>query len=228
VLTKLAEAGDALPKAFQVFLTYPFTDEVVGRNPTQARNLHMGDYTNLSIQLDVDLRDGLPPLPGLPKPPSLVSLCKATPLAPACDQLGLKQLKKVCKATPLSPLCDQIDGVTGGNGGGNGDGGGDDGGPLGGLLGGGNGDNGGSGGGNGGDGGGGAGGGDGGGGGCVIPLLCRPAPDLGPGLSPRAGASAPHAATTGGRPVSSPSGADAGHGYDSDLGALLVWGMVAR
>ena len=39
-----------------MFLTYPFVDEVVGRDPQVARNLHMGDYTNLSIQLDVDRR----------------------------------------------------------------------------------------------------------------------------------------------------------------------------
>src|SRR4029079_466279 len=63
-LTKLAEAGDALPKSLQVFLTYPFVDSVVGKNPAQARNLHMGDYTNLSAQLDID------PSSGLPAPPS--------------------------------------------------------------------------------------------------------------------------------------------------------------
>ena len=56
-LTKLAETGDALPKSLQVFLTYPFVDAVVGTNPAQARNLHMGDYTNLSAQLDIDLAD---------------------------------------------------------------------------------------------------------------------------------------------------------------------------
>ena len=38
-----------------MFLTYPFVDAVVGTNPAQARNLHMGDYTNLSAQLDLDL-----------------------------------------------------------------------------------------------------------------------------------------------------------------------------
>ena len=54
-LTKLAETGDALPKALQVFLTYPFVDAVVGTNPAQARNLHMGDYTNLSIRMDLSL-----------------------------------------------------------------------------------------------------------------------------------------------------------------------------
>jgi phospholipid/cholesterol/gamma-HCH transport system substrate-binding protein len=56
-LTKLAEAGDSLPKALQVFLTYPFVDAVVGTNPAEARNLHMGDYTNLSIKLKIDLSD---------------------------------------------------------------------------------------------------------------------------------------------------------------------------
>lgn len=82
VLTELAAAGDDLANAFHVFLTYPFVDEVVGRDPQVARNLHMGDYTNLSVQLDINLGSpgadngdggtgigGLPlgnPLPGLP------------------------------------------------------------------------------------------------------------------------------------------------------------------
>ncbi|MDQ6688344.1 MAG: hypothetical protein M3Z50_12180, partial [Actinomycetota bacterium] len=39
----------------QVFLTYPFVDAAVGNNPTVARNLHMGDYTNLSARLDLSL-----------------------------------------------------------------------------------------------------------------------------------------------------------------------------
>lgn len=55
VLTQLAASGDDFTNAFHVFLTYPFVDEVVGRDPQVARNLHMGDYTNLSITLDVDL-----------------------------------------------------------------------------------------------------------------------------------------------------------------------------
>ena len=80
-LTKLAETGDALPKALQVFLTYPFVDAVVGKNPAQARNLHMGDYTNLSAQLDLDLGlllDNSPvdcdTIPNLPS--ELDDLCK--------------------------------------------------------------------------------------------------------------------------------------------------------
>lgn len=63
VLTQLANSGDALVDAFHVFLTYPFVDEVVGRDPQVARNLHMGDYTNLSAELDIDLRGGTTGLP---------------------------------------------------------------------------------------------------------------------------------------------------------------------
>ncbi|GAB3201035.1 hypothetical protein GCM10027062_22060 [Nocardioides hungaricus] len=59
VLTELGNAGDAFVKSFNVFLTYPFVDEVVGRDPQVARNLHMGDYTNLSIQLDIDASGGI-------------------------------------------------------------------------------------------------------------------------------------------------------------------------
>ena len=55
VLTELANSGKDFVDAFDVFLTYPFVDEVVGRDPQVARNLHMGDYTNLSVELDVSL-----------------------------------------------------------------------------------------------------------------------------------------------------------------------------
>ena len=66
VLTQLAASGDDFTNAFHVFLTYPFVDEVVGRDPQVARNLHMGDYTNLSITLDVDVQGGLTGSPTLP------------------------------------------------------------------------------------------------------------------------------------------------------------------
>lgn len=66
VLSQLAASGDNFTKAFHVFLTYPFVDEVVGRDPQVARNLHMGDYTNLSVTLEVDLSKGPVQLPSLP------------------------------------------------------------------------------------------------------------------------------------------------------------------
>ena len=42
--------ADDFVNAFNVALTYPFVDEVVGRDPQVARNLQMGDYTNLVDQ----------------------------------------------------------------------------------------------------------------------------------------------------------------------------------
>ena len=56
VLTSSRTPATHFVNAFHVFLTYPFVDEVVGRDPQVARNLHMGDYTNLSITLEVDVR----------------------------------------------------------------------------------------------------------------------------------------------------------------------------
>jgi phospholipid/cholesterol/gamma-HCH transport system substrate-binding protein len=69
ILSQLADAGRALPKSLEVFLTYPFVDAVVGNTPAEARNLHQGDYTNLSAKLDVDLRQMLQQPPGLPGGP---------------------------------------------------------------------------------------------------------------------------------------------------------------
>lgn len=66
VLTELGNAGDDFANAFHVFLTYPFVDEVVGRDPQVARNLHMGDYTNLSIEMDIQLTRNNPTLPTNP------------------------------------------------------------------------------------------------------------------------------------------------------------------
>jgi phospholipid/cholesterol/gamma-HCH transport system substrate-binding protein len=131
-LTKLADAGSALPKALQVFLTYPFVDAVVGRNPTQARNLHMGDYTNLSAQLSLDLRGLGNGPPGqldcrkhpnnplchvLPPPGKVVSLVKKCLksrdiTSKPCKKLlktanGLKRLQKACKhkSNKKNPVC---------------------------------------------------------------------------------------------------------------------------
>jgi phospholipid/cholesterol/gamma-HCH transport system substrate-binding protein len=68
VLSQLKASGSDFVNAFQVALTYPFVDDVVGRDPQVARNLQMGDYTDLSIKLDLALdQDGSLPIPtGLP------------------------------------------------------------------------------------------------------------------------------------------------------------------
>ncbi|HSE10379.1 MAG TPA: MCE family protein [Nocardioidaceae bacterium] len=130
-LTKLAEAGDSLPKAFQVFLTYPFVDEVVGRNPAQARNLHMGDYTNLSVQMDIDLTKGLPTIPTPPGSPTDPNeqldaaekcLQSGNPDSKACKDLSDKQAKAMCAEFPQNPVCESLAPGSGGDGG---DGGGE-------------------------------------------------------------------------------------------------------
>jgi phospholipid/cholesterol/gamma-HCH transport system substrate-binding protein len=48
VLTKLNEAGDSLPASLELLLTYPF--------PDQALAAMKGDYTNLHLTMDLDLR----------------------------------------------------------------------------------------------------------------------------------------------------------------------------
>jgi phospholipid/cholesterol/gamma-HCH transport system substrate-binding protein len=102
VLEAFAKSGQDMPRALQVFLTYPFIDEAVGRDPQVARNLHMGDFTNLSVDLSLDLFN-LPSIPGLAPGVSLadvVATCKTTPLAPLC-----KTVESVLSPQALKPLC---------------------------------------------------------------------------------------------------------------------------
>ncbi|MGN6160075.1 MAG: MCE family protein [Marmoricola sp.] len=104
VLGALAKAGDNLPKAFQIFLTYPFVNATVGTTVPAARNFETGDYTNLSVNLDLDLLNlTIPGLPGM-NLQGLIQLCNTSPLAPACKTLSpvVTQLcTSLLKATPL-------------------------------------------------------------------------------------------------------------------------------
>ena len=131
VLSQLAASGDNFTKAFHVFLTYPFVDEVVGRDPQVARNLHMGDFTNLSVTLDIDLSNGTgqPTLPtNLPTPvdPTVIvhnvleCLKSGNPLSAACVKVlntpnELLQLKEECKkpANKDKDICKQLNAVPG-------------------------------------------------------------------------------------------------------------------
>ncbi len=76
VLEAFARSGKNLPESFQVFLTYPFVDAAVGRDPQVARNLHMGDYTNLSVNLDVDLAQLAVPEVPVPVPSQVCDVAK--------------------------------------------------------------------------------------------------------------------------------------------------------
>jgi phospholipid/cholesterol/gamma-HCH transport system substrate-binding protein len=112
VLNQLAASGDDFVNAFNVFLTYPFVDEVVGRDPQVARNLHMGDYTNLSITLEVDLSQQLSVdptniLPTELDPGQLVQsvldcIASGNLASPACVRVlntpaALLKLKEICQ-----------------------------------------------------------------------------------------------------------------------------------
>jgi phospholipid/cholesterol/gamma-HCH transport system substrate-binding protein len=133
VLTAFAKSGQNLPKSLQVFLTYPFIDEAVGRDPQVADRLQMGDFTNLSVSLSLDLFN-LPSIPGLAPGVSLadaLDLCKKTPLDPICARLGDMLLSN----KSLQPLCGLLASLCTGSAS-NGGGGQPSGGLLGGLSGG--------------------------------------------------------------------------------------------
>ncbi|EON25347.1 MULTISPECIES: MCE family protein [Nocardioides] len=132
VLSQLAASGDNFAHAFHVFLTYPFVDEVVGRDPQVARNLHMGDFTNLSVTLDIDLSNGATGPPTLPTnlptqidPTKIVDnvlecLKSGNPLSAACLKVlntpnDLLQLKEECKkqANKDKDVCKQLNAIPG-------------------------------------------------------------------------------------------------------------------
>ncbi|TIC89328.1 MCE family protein [Nocardioides sp. GY 10113] len=87
VLTQINAAGDSFVRAFSTFVTFPFVDESVGRDPQVARNLHMGDYVNLSIDLDLDISGVLSSITDLACIP-----VNALPDLPLSDLLGLDNL----------------------------------------------------------------------------------------------------------------------------------------
>ena len=82
---RVGQGRDDFPNSLQIFLTYPFIDAIVGKNPQQARDLHMGDYTNLSIDLDLDLKDILGGGVGI-----------GDKLLP-CDDIPNPQIGQLCK-----------------------------------------------------------------------------------------------------------------------------------
>jgi phospholipid/cholesterol/gamma-HCH transport system substrate-binding protein len=125
VLNSFAKAGENLPKAFQVFLTYPFVDAAVGNDPTVARNLHIGDYTNLSVNLNVDLGAITSLLPTVSLPPVVSQVCKTAKAAlisssdtiidnlPTAiySQADKTKLKNGVKATVGALDCDKVSGT---------------------------------------------------------------------------------------------------------------------
>lgn len=66
ILTKLAEAGENLPKSLELLLTYPF--------PDAAAKAVKGDFTNLEITLDVNTRKALQGILNLNLPSTGITL----------------------------------------------------------------------------------------------------------------------------------------------------------
>jgi phospholipid/cholesterol/gamma-HCH transport system substrate-binding protein len=140
VLTELSNTGDNFAKSFHVFLTYPFVDDVVGKDPQVARNLHMGDYTNLSVKLDVDLPGlggGGPEVPvptdPLPTDPTVIlsnlqkCLRSGDPDSKACKKVlatpeQLLKLQDKCKKPKHEDkeVCQALNQLPDGDGGGDG------------------------------------------------------------------------------------------------------------
>ena len=116
VLTQLARSGDDFANSLQILLTFPFMDAIVGKNPQQARDLHMGDYTNLSIQMNLDVN----------------TILSGGPVGSGGSGSD-GPIPSIIPSVSVPTLGNGLPGGLGGGGGGNGGGGGGGGGLLGGL-----------------------------------------------------------------------------------------------
>lgn len=92
-LTELARAGADLPRALELLLTFPFPDNAV--------DSVKGDYANLDLTIDLDLREVLDNLGSSRQP--LVQLPSEPPLSQVPLLPGLPPLPSLPGATPGAP-----------------------------------------------------------------------------------------------------------------------------
>ncbi|GAA4119925.1 hypothetical protein GCM10022415_20670 [Knoellia locipacati] len=104
ILGQLNKAGDALPKSLELLLTYPFPDAALGAIK--------GDYTNLSISADLDLRElkilqsgGGPALPPGPTLPNLPSVPVPQVPIPSVPVPQVPTPRPTTTKPPANPLC---------------------------------------------------------------------------------------------------------------------------
>ena len=98
-LTRLAEAGDSLPRGLMMAASFPF--------PKQAATLAKGDYSNALFHMDFDLGKLLNGLStgGNTGLPELLQLCGT--YSSDCDQLQ-PLVKTLCKLTGLDFACSMV------------------------------------------------------------------------------------------------------------------------
>ncbi|MEU0089493.1 MCE family protein [Kribbella sp. NPDC006257] len=95
-LTKLAEAGENLPKSLELLLTYPF--------PDGAAKAVQGDFTNLNITLDVNTQAALKGLLGLDLPTTGLTLPTLGVSLPLHNSPQFPSGKKTSAGLPPLPL----------------------------------------------------------------------------------------------------------------------------
>jgi phospholipid/cholesterol/gamma-HCH transport system substrate-binding protein len=95
-LTKLAEAGENLPKSLELLLTYPF--------PDGAAKAVQGDFTNLNITLDVNTQTALKGLLGLDLPTTGLTLPTLGVSLPLHNSPQFPSGKKTSAGLPPLPL----------------------------------------------------------------------------------------------------------------------------
>ncbi len=95
-LTKLAEAGENLPKSLELMLTYPF--------PDGAAKAVQGDFTNLNITLDVNTQTALKGLLGLDLPTTGLTLPTLGVSLPLHNSPQFPSGKKTSAGLPPLPL----------------------------------------------------------------------------------------------------------------------------
>lgn len=107
ILTELSDSGDHFVNSFNTLLSFPFVDAAVGNSPQVARNLHIGDYVNLDITLDLGL-DSLKQLPGAGSAVCTVSSTLLKQIKGAKTPQQLKSLLGQLSDTLTSAACGDV------------------------------------------------------------------------------------------------------------------------
>ena len=92
VLSKLADAGNALPNGLSMLASFPF--------PKEASDIVRGDYANALFHVDFDLGT-LVKSPG-DVLPNLINLCSTLPISAACAALSPALKATVCQVVPAN------------------------------------------------------------------------------------------------------------------------------